>query len=98
MLEEVLDVTARIREEPVSEVRHDDLRLFDAAEERFRARPRLAGTITATAEHDPIRLEFRVRLRQSEYRAAASDLDVVGVRAKREDTKPSVAAHRPMAM
>ena len=59
-------------------------RARDAGEECGCARPRLPGTLAVRAEHDPGDLEPRVPLEQRQDRAAAADLDVVGVAADRE--------------
>ena len=58
-------------------------------EEDARRSPAPRLPLVLRAEHDPRHLELRVRPRERQQRRAATDLDVVGVRAEKEDVAAS---------
>ena len=92
-LEERLDGVAAVRKEPVAETAEDDPRrpkpAVKSAALRRASSPRSPSPLSTT--HDDLGLG--IGLRQPQDRAAAADLDVVGVGADREHAQmPSIEA------
>ena len=92
-LEQVLDLAADVRKEPVAEA-VDRHRAVGPGEERGGARPRLVGPRSRRGEDDPRDADAWVGAHKREDRPAASDLDVVGVRAEHEDLAQRARAGR----
>ena len=83
----VLDLAAVVGEEAVPEVADDDARLGAPSRSASALASRLGGALAVAAEHDPADLGDRALLDQLQDRAAAADLDVVGVGAEREQAR-----------
>src|SRR5450759_2619368 len=82
LLEVLLDVLAVVREETASKLLDDDSLPGHAVQERLRARARFAGSAAFRTEDDPPDGQVVMIPDQLEQRAAAANLDVVGMRAQ----------------
>src|SRR5258708_22710077 len=84
-LEIVLDLLPLKRKVTAPELLDDDLFLGNSAEECLRARARFTRAAALRAEHHPPDRQVLMIADQLEQRAAAANLDIVGVRAQTQD-------------
>ena len=97
LLEDLLDVAADVREEAVAKLVHAARPTSARRQERGRARPRLVGALARAQRARPTSpSSSRLGAREREDRAAAADLDVVGVTAD-ASTRRNAARRRPQA-
>src|SRR5579872_836381 len=100
LLETFLDGNTLGREEPVTKTLDLDRHRFHPGEERVGTRLGLVTAAGIAAEDDPAHLEIGPFLLQPQQRAAATDLDVIGMGAETKEperrcTRPkSEAQHR----
>ena len=81
----ILHVGPLVGEVAFAELQDVDVGLPSGAEPRRRAATRFALPGPGCAQHMPVDLEFRPGLEQPEQGPPTSDLDVVGVGAKKQD-------------
>jgi succinate dehydrogenase/fumarate reductase flavoprotein subunit len=85
------DYLASAKPGPVSVDAPEVKQALDAlADEKAGSAPSFFGTSVAATEHHPAKLYIGPSAKQLEYRATASDLDVVGVRSEQQDLEWSV--------
>jgi hypothetical protein len=90
VLKVFLDGSTDIGKKTLAEIFDDNLFRLYGLEEAGGAVAGFAGPLLIGAEHNPAKLGVRVRLKQSQDRAATANLDIVGVGAEAEDTRGGV--------
>jgi len=90
VLKVFLNGRTEVGKKTLAEIFDDNLFRLSVLEEPGGAVAGFASPLLIGAEHNPTKLGVRVRLKQSQDRAAAADFNIVGVGAEAKDTRGRV--------
>ena len=96
-LEELLDRSGGVREEPVAELLQVDLRFAPAVQQLPAASLRLRGPVLVTRQNHPDDSINRQLVKQAEDGSAATDLEIVAVRSEAEQLEPGAGRRQVSA-